>query len=484
MSNDQEKLQGVLQRINEQMYERNVELTVKNKTLSILRELYAIINTTLGVQETAQRLVYSMTKEMNFRGGSVVLYNARTRTLDVIAASSSREHPPAKNVSILESLLELKLSPRKKENDVVEVFLTGKRKVSNRLHALLTPYVDKQIAELWQTELKIESFVLLPIVFAHKVLGVLILALHKNSDDLSRSEKETLNEVIDVVGIALEQARIYADLKQANKRLKELDKMKDDFVSIASHELRTPMTAIKSYLWMALAGKGGPLREKQKYYLNRSYTSTDRLIKLVNNMLTISRIESGRISLTFSRVNILQLAQEVYEEVKPRADELKLSVKISNHVDDMGSKRKPFVIADKDKVKEVLFNFIGNSFKFTPEGGTITVYFSYENDCITTSVTDTGQGIDVKDLPTLFTKFGMIAGSYVSNKKASGTGLGLYISKSIIDLHGGEIKGTSEGIGKGATFSFSLPLYSANKFKEMNKKSRKGSVDVIHVGVD
>jgi signal transduction histidine kinase len=255
--------------------------------------------------------------------------------------------------------------------------------------------------------------------------------------------------------------------------------MKDDFVSVASHELRTPMTAIKSYLWMALAGKGGKLSEKQAYYLNRSYNSTDRLIKLVNDMLNISRIDSGRISVTLDKVNIVELAQEVIEEVKPRADELKLSLVLEKSL----AKKDISVIADKEKIKEVLINLIGNSLKFTPEKGTITIHFEKKEDKIFTHVTDTGRGIDVKDLSTLFRKFGMIEGSYATNKKASGTGLGLYISKSIVDLHDGEITGSSEGIGKGSTFSISLLKFTQEKFQKLSKKSHKGTVDIIHSGL-
>ena len=230
---------------------------------------------------------------------------------------------------------------------------------------------------------------------------------------------------------------------------------------------------------MALAGKGGKLSEKQAYYLNRSYNSTDRLIKLVNDMLNISRIDSGRISVTLDKVNIVELAQEVIEEVKPRADELKLSLVLEKSL----AKKDLCVIADKEKIKEVLINLIGNSLKFTPEKGTITIHFEKKEDKISTHVTDTGRGIDAKDLSTLFRKFGMIEGSYATNKKASGTGLGLYISKSIVDLHDGEITGSSEGIGKGSTFSISLLKFTQEKFQKLSKKSHKGTVDIIHSGL-
>ncbi|KXK10233.1 MAG: Non-motile and phage-resistance protein [Microgenomates bacterium OLB23] len=278
------------------------------------------------------------------------------------------------------------------------------------------------------------------------------------------------------------------NLRTANQKLKDLDKMKDDFVSVASHELRTPMTAIKSYLWLALAGKGGKLSEKQRYYLQRSYNSSDRLIKLVNDMLNISRIESGRIFVNLGKADIVTLVQDVIEEVKPRIDELKLSIEV-----DFKSKGvlaqdeiKP-VIADTDKIKEVVLNLIGNSLKFTDAGGKITIMFTKDGNKIVTNVKDTGRGIDAKDMPTLFTKFGMIQGSYATNKKASGTGLGLYISKSIIELHNGEMLGSSEGIGKGATFSFSLPVYSEKLLRNMKDKldtgKRDQTIGIIHTTI-
>lgn len=493
------RLKGVLQKINEQMYERNVELTVKNRTLSVLRDLYEIINTTLGVDDTAERLIHVITRQMEFRGGSILLVNRKTRVLDVVATASSRKKPGKTSTEIIHAINKMSIPMRKSDNLAVKVYRTRKRKVTKNMYDFLKPNTTKEEAEDMQKKLRVQTLVAYPISFGGDVFGVMILAMDKPVKDLSRAERETLAEIIDVVGIALEQAKIYAQLRTANKKLKELDKMKDDFVSVASHELRTPMTAIKSYLWMALSGKGGDLTEKQKYYLIRSYNSTDRLIKLVNDMLNISRIESGRISLDFNKVNMQNLVQEVYEEVKPRADELKLGIVIN---DTLSSSKKngqsdkakehsgksikaeglPDVIADADKIKEVLFNLIGNSLKFTDPGGKITVHFSKNADMLNVHVTDTGRGIADKDMSTLFTKFGMVKGSYATNKKASGTGLGLYISKAIIELHKGKMDVVSDGVGKGSTFSFSLPVYSEAAFRKYKKRSRKGSVGIVHSG--
>lgn len=238
---------------------------------------------------------------------------------------------------------------------------------------------------------------------------------------------------------------------------KEVDNLKDDFISVTSHELRTPMTAIKSYLWMAL-NKQKINKKKMRYYLLRSYNATDRLIKLVNDMLNISRIESGRISLNFEKISIYDLTKEVVESFSHQAKKVKIKIIIRS------KNKNYYVIADPDKIKEVFFNLIGNAIKFTPQRGTITVRFDQNNDFIVTSITDTGLGMTVENIDNLFQKFGIIKGSYqtnqTTNQNSLGTGLGLYISKQIIDLHRGKIWGESLGIDKGSTFSFSLPLYT------------------------
>jgi len=392
--------------------------------------------------------------------------------------TNGKNHEIAKILKII-GQLSLPLSTR--GNIAIESLHQKKTKLTNNLHDLIVPLISKDEAARMQVILKAQTFAVYPILVGSHTLGVLVIGLEKSVADLSQSERETLHELIDVVGLAIERSQIYASLQRANKKLKELDQMKDDFVSVASHELRTPMTAIKSYLWLALDGRGGKLTEKQKYYLDRAYISTDRLIKLVNDMLNISRIESGRITIEMNKIDIQQLVQDVIDEVKPRADEVKVKVTL-----DQPQKKILPVLADPDKIKEVLFNIIGNSLKFTPEKGTITISFeSKEDGHVIIHVRDTGRGIDEKDMGTLFTKFGMVEGSYVTNKKASGTGLGLYISKSIIELHKGKIWAQSPGIDQGTTFSFTLPYYK--KGDKVVIKPEKSVEDrklgIIHSGI-
>ncbi len=312
--------------------------------------------------------------------------------------------------------------------------------------------------------------------------GLLVLGEKKSGEIYSQQDIEVLEIFGPEVSVALRNAESYEEiskfnitlkeeveratrnLKNANERLKVLDKLKNEFVSVASHELRTPMTAIKSYLWMALHDKGGILNEKQRYYVQRGYNSADRLIRLVNDMLNISRIESGRIMITLQSVDLIKLTQEVVDDVLPRAKEMGITVNI----------RKPAplspALADPDKIKEVLFNLIGNSLKFTPKGGTITVSFALKNGYIETKVADNGSGIAPEDMGKLFQKFGLVEGSYITNQTSTsmGTGLGLFICRSIIEMHHGEIKAASEGTGKGSVFSFTL-----KEFQEADMQNLK-----------
>jgi len=268
--------------------------------------------------------------------------------------------------------------------------------------------------------------------------------------------------------------KVSSELKEANEKLHVLDRLKNEFVSVASHELRTPMTAIKSYLWMALNDKGGPLNEKQRFYIERGYNSVDRLVRLVNDMLNISRIESGRITIDLQAVNLISLTQEVIDEVLPHARELGVSLNIEK------PDSLPSVLADPDKIKEVLFNLYGNSLKFTPRGGTITTSFIAHEGYVVTKVVDTGAGIDADDIGKLFQKFGLLPGSYITNQNASmGTGLGLYISRSIINLHKGEIHAASAGRGKGSTFTFTLRVFKDSDIQQTKDEASDSNNDKI-----
>ena len=359
------------------------------------------------------------------------------------------------------------------ENLSVKAISDKQIKVTDKVADVLYPALSRKWVEDFQKQLGIKTSIVFPVTAKEKVLGALIFSLNKERSLMKPEEWTILESFVGSVGIALDNALLFKSLKStteqlafANTRLKELDKLKDDFVSVASHELRTPMTAIKSYLWMGLNKYGKlptqaksdlksngqtKLPEDLQKYMSRAYISVERLINLVNDMLNISRIESGRIALRLTDVDLVQLANDVIDEVKAKAAEKDIKLKLNVHI-------YPKVLADPDKIHEVYLNLIGNALKFTPTGGTVTVDFKEKLPFIYVSITDTGVGIHKEDISRLFTKFGRLDNSYVASASSGGTGLGLFISKSLVEIHKGTILATSEGENRGTTFTFSLPI--------------------------
>jgi PAS domain S-box-containing protein len=255
----------------------------------------------------------------------------------------------------------------------------------------------------------------------------------------------------------LQLAKDITEKKRYERRLRELDKMKSDFVSNVSHELRTPLTAIKGSVDNMLDGITGPLNEKQGRYLTRIKSNADRLTRLINNILDLSRIEAGRIDLRPANFSVVPLAKEVAEVLRTVAAEKLISLEVTSSNDGVDA------WADRDKVTQVLMNLIGNAVKFTPEHGKVTVAVERDgNDWVQVSVADTGPGILPEEANKIFVKFYQI--DQAANQKTKGTGLGLAISKALVEMHGGKIWVESE-VGRGCTFSFTLPVQQPFKLE-------------------
>lgn len=458
----------------------------EQKSFNTAKKINRLLLQSSSSTSVVQKLADFLPNELDFATGVIALYEKDRQTLRRVAASDTREAVEAIN-ALSVPFTQIEVSVDDPNNLMSRALRQRKLFVTSNLYDVFVPVLTQEESTRIQQIMSIQSTIIYSIYIADKPIGVFIASSKKKVNEITDYEKEVIGLFVDGAGIALQNTLFTTSLqetteslKNANVRLKELDRLKDDFVSLASHELRTPMTAIKSYLWMAIAGKGGELNEKQMYYVQRSYNSVDRLIKLVNDMLNISRIESGRLTIQMEAVDIQHLVSDTIEEVTPRAKELGVNVVIEK------KGIVPEVFADADKIKEVIYNLVGNSLKFTPSGGTIAVSFVQKDKMVEVVVKDTGSGIAQEDLPKLFQKFGMLSGSYVTNQPVTGTGLGLYICRSLIKLHGGEIWASSEGRGKGTTFVFSLKVFDQedlNKFKEKHSQQVEEKVGLIHTQI-
>jgi len=241
------------------------------------------------------------------------------------------------------------------------------------------------------------------------------------------------------------------ELKEANEHLKEVDKLKDDFLSMASHELNTPIAAIEGYLSMILEeGMGGKIPEKARGYLDSVFVSSKRLASMVKDLLNVSRIESGRIHIIWEQKPVEDIVNQAITEVMSKAREAKHSLTFEEPKHKM-----PATWFDITRITEVVINILGNAIKYTDPGGKIVARVTNDEHKIVVSVEDNGKGIPKERQQAVFEKFTQVD---VMKDEVKGTGLGMYISKRFIELMGGKIWFTSEGAGKGTTFYFSLPI--------------------------
>ena len=246
----------------------------------------------------------------------------------------------------------------------------------------------------------------------------------------------------------LRVAKDITEKKRYERRLKELDKLKSDFVSNVSHELRTPLTAIKGSVDNMLDGLTGDLNEKQSRYLVRIKSNTDRLARLINDLLDLSKIEAG-IKLKPTNLDLATIAREVIESLRPLAAEKLITITIESPESALDA------WADPDRIAEILMNLLGNAIKFTPNDGTVSLSLQRNGtEWVEVSVADTGPGIPSEEANRIFDKFYQV--TQAKNQKAVGTGLGLTITKALVEMHGGRIWLESE-VGKGSIFSFTLP---------------------------
>jgi signal transduction histidine kinase/HAMP domain-containing protein len=243
-----------------------------------------------------------------------------------------------------------------------------------------------------------------------------------------------------------------------------LDRIKTEFVSTVSHELRTPLTAIKGYVDLMVSGQTGPLTDVQSEFLTLVQGSTRRLTDLINDMLDISRIESGRMELRQESVDYLPLVRQTIRMMQQEAEAkgITLGCEVAGESEE---RTWPAVRGDADRITQVLTNFLSNGIKYTPAGGQVVIQIEFEDDFVTTCVADTGIGIGVEDQRRLFQKFFRADNS--TTREAGGTGLGLAITKAILERLNGSVWVESVR-GLGSRFFFTLPCVTPAELAAAN----------------
>jgi len=314
----------------------------------------------------------------------------------------------------------------------------------------------------------IEAALCLPLLMKEKIIGMIVLGNKVSGDPYSEQDIELLTTLSNQASIALQNAKLFSgvrnfnlelerqvgkrtkELSDAYNELKKLDKAKSEFLSIASHQLRTPLTAIKGYISMIIEKTYGEPPEKMKTPLGNIYLSNERLIKLVNSLLDVSRIEAGRLETKFERLSLADVISSVIEELKNVAREKGLYLKLEKP-----TKLIPEILIDQQKARQIILNLIENAIRYTEKGG-VTIKLDVERSKIKIIVSDTGEGMTKEEISHLFESFSR--GSAGTRFWTEGAGLGLYVAKKFVEMHNGKIWAESPGRGKGSTFYIELKI--------------------------
>jgi signal transduction histidine kinase len=297
-------------------------------------------------------------------------------------------------------------------------------------------------------------------------LGYLVLGQKKSGNTYTTQDLGVVNTIVNELIIATQNALRYEEienfaatlqtrvdeatrkLRRTNEKLKALDEAKDDFVSMASHQLRTPLTSIKGYTSMVLEGDAGKINATQRKLLEQSFFSSQRMVYLIADLLNVSRLKTGKFIIEPAPVNLAEVVQQEIGQLQDVASGRQLTLDYEQ------PKAFPTLLLDETKTRQVIMNFVDNAIYYTPAGGHITVQLSETSQSVEFRVTDDGIGVPKSEQPHLFTKF-YRAGN-ARKARPDGTGLGLFMAKKVIVAEGGAIIFDTQE-GKGSTFGFTFP---------------------------
>lgn len=316
--------------------------------------------------------------------------------------------------------------------------------------------------------LKVNAFIISPIVPREGAKGFLLVGTENADSIITEGDEELVIILANQLGQSLENARLFEktwkaqqelevkveqrthELRNVLSEVEKISKRKSDFISSVSHELRTPLTSIKGYAAILLAGKLGAVPLEIKERLEKINRHSDELARMVNDLLDISRIESGKVAMKLEPQKLKEILDKVIDLLSVQAKEK--GIQLSSVL----AQDAQTVLADRQQIERVLINLLGNALKFTPENGTISVAARATSEGMAEiDVTDTGCGIPQDSLDAVFEEFYRVENAI--NQEVKGTGLGLSLVRQIVEAHGGKIR-VKSAIGKGSTFSFTLPL--------------------------
>ncbi|WP_341282978.1 ATP-binding protein [Paenibacillus sp. FSL H8-0537] len=435
---------------NLQMFEQSQELLEKQQ---LLLDATKSLSKSLSVREVLKTCFYYMQRASGSDDVAIHLFNEKDRTVEPFHLSS---------LNVKEE------DWRGKHRDVIKLSIDNDKlfyEVIMHKRAIFIPdvFADERPNHKACEMFGIKSLLAIPLVAKGSVFGIIAIpSIHKPTE-YEEGKIEFCHSIADVTATALSNAlhtehldqavsERSMELQQANfkleglvKELEYLNELKNDFIATLSHELRTPITAIKGTVDILGKGLLGQLNDAQHDLLDTAGRSIERLLNQVNELLDFAKMENGKFELCYKVVDFNDLIHEAARIVQSLVNKKKINLEIEiEETADM------IIQVDRERILQILLNLLSNSVKFTPQQGQITIRASSDDDHLKLEVCDNGIGIPLEKQKNIFTKF------YQVNNQINGTGLGLAISKQLIELHGGQIWFNSNE-GAGSIFTFMLP---------------------------
>ncbi|MBN1870116.1 MAG: GAF domain-containing sensor histidine kinase [Candidatus Omnitrophica bacterium] len=423
------------------------ELDKRLGGLDALQKISRLISTTLDEEEIFTRLQQTLTATLNFEKNLILVYDEEKSLHCRVALGFPEESIP----TIVADL--------EKDSGMITSFNDGYTFSSINSPKPRREYINQLLG--------VEHFVFTPILSQKGIIGLVFVGNQSNAAGITKGDEELISILASQIGQTLENARLFEQvfrsrqileakvrdrtnqLESALKEVQDISKTKSEFISAVSHELRTPLTSIKGYASILMAGKLGDVPEQVRERLGKINTHSDNLVKMINDLLDISRIESGRVEMNLSKCSLAEIIDNVHDLLTPQMKEKNIQ-----WVAEVG-RDIPEMMLDSSQTERIFINLIGNAVKFTPQHGTISVKAHLNDGVVTVEVSDTGIGISEENISKLFAEFYRIDNQI--NQNVKGTGLGLALAKKIVEAHKGRIWITSK-LNQGTTFHFTLPV--------------------------
>lgn len=454
------KLKNVLERINQEMYVRNLQLTQKNRTLSLLRNIdKLVLESHISTHELCNVISAEISKTAGYPFVGILARGERKRSefemygWDSRASVDDTTHQFVDAIAISGD----ELSWLESEEQSINLSIAD---LINNPHSLARTHIGTRSLGIMQ-DMGVKSVYIVKMSSRGHVVGMMVVGLLSDtpSNGVMSNDEDIILRLGDVVGIAIdnkllieENERVVKQLKKINGKLKALDEVKDEFMSMASHQLRTPLTSIKGYMSMVLEGDLGEISPQQRKVLGEAFNSSERMVRLIADFLNVSRLQTGKFLIEKTPFDLNRAVEQEVNSLQFMMSTHNLSIHLQL------PKGTVPIVADESKIRQVIMNFVDNAVYYSMAGGVVTIHVARGVSGVDVTVTDSGIGVPQAEQARLFNKF--FRATNARRQRPDGTGVGLYLAKKVITAHGGSMIFHSVE-GKGSTFGFHLPSAKA-----------------------